>query len=170
MKSPVTWTVGRRLAAIAAIGASTTVVVGSVALNGLRNTDSDAEGLAKYQDARSLFHALDTRSSELKVDGLKSITYADNASIAKDVQDDIATIDELMGQLEAIKLDAPQEQTDAFNAAWVKYETAIADFVDAAIKDQGALRARADDIQAANDQMDALLGGTIDQIEQAAQA
>ncbi|WP_284535792.1 HAMP domain-containing protein, partial [Nocardioides sp. T2.26MG-1] len=170
MKSPITWTVGRRLTAIAGIGVLTTVVVGGVALNGLRNTDSDAKSLAKYEDARSLFHALDTRSSELKVDGLKAITYTDNASIAQDVQDDIATIDGLMAELEAVQLDATAEQTAAFNDAWTQYETAIADFVDAAIKDPDAMRARADEIQAANDQMDALLGGTIDQIEEAAQA
>ncbi|HEY0950776.1 methyl-accepting chemotaxis protein, partial [Nocardioides sp.] len=168
MKSPVTWTVGRRLAAIAGIGVLTTVVVGGVALNGLNAVDADATQLAKYEDARSLFHALDTRSSELKVDGLKSITYADNASIAQDVVDDIATIDALMAQLTALELDTTKEQVDQFTQAWTAYETAIADFVDAAIKDQDAMRARADEIQAANDQMDELLGGAIDSVGQAA--
>ncbi len=170
MKSPVTLTVGRRLTAIAAIGVLTTAVVGAVALSGLRSTDTDAESLAKYQDARAIFHAMDTRSSELKVDGLKSITYADNASLAQDVKDDIATVDELMAQLEAVGLDATAEQSAAFKDAWTQYEAAITDFVDAAIKDQDAMRARADEIQAANDQMDELLGGTIDQVEAAAQA
>ncbi|WP_296606993.1 methyl-accepting chemotaxis protein, partial [Nocardioides sp.] len=169
MKSPITWTVGRRLAAIAGIGVVTAGVVGGVALNGLHNADSDAESLAKWEDARSILHALDTRSSELKVDGLKSITYADNASIAQDVKDDIGTIDELLADLDAVGLAVTADQATAFKGAWTAYETSIADFVDAAIKDQAAMRARADEIQAANDKMDELLGGTIEQIEAAAQ-
>jgi len=170
MKSPITWTVSRRLSAIAGIGILTTVVVGGVALNGLNTVDRDAHELAKFEDARSLLHALDTRSSELKVDGLKSITYADNASIAQDVVDDTATVDELLAQLTALELDVTQERTVEFTDAWTAYETAIADFVDAAIKDQDAMRARADEVQAANDKMDAMLGSALDEVSGSAQA
>ncbi|HYF72143.1 MAG TPA: methyl-accepting chemotaxis protein, partial [Nocardioides sp.] len=170
MKSPITWTVGRRLAAIASIGVLTTVAVGGVALSGFRSADTDAEELAKYEDARALFRALDTRSSELKVDGLKSIAYADNAFVAADVVDDLATVEELMAELTALELEASEEQSAAFHAAWEEYGAQIAAFVDAAIKDQDAMRPRVDEIQAANDQMDELLSGAIDQIEAAAAA
>ncbi|MFC6341382.1 methyl-accepting chemotaxis protein, partial [Nocardioides hankookensis] len=168
MSLNITWTVGRRLAAIAVIGAATSAVVAGVAYSGFRGLESDAEGLQKYEDARSLMHALDTRSSELKVDGLKAVAYEDNASLAQDVVDDTATINDLMAQLSAIGLGAASDQEEQFNQAWAGYEKAIADFVDAAIKDPKAARANVEQVQAANDQMDDLLSGAIDQIEGAA--
>ncbi len=79
----ITWSVGRRLAAIAAIGGVTAVVVGGVALSGLDTIEGKSHELADLEEARSLMHALDTRSSELKVDGLKALTYPDNSAIAR---------------------------------------------------------------------------------------
>jgi methyl-accepting chemotaxis protein len=172
MSLNITWTVGRRLAAIAIIGAATSAVVAGVSLSGFRGLEQDAEQLAKLEDARSLFHALDTRSSELKVDGLKSVTYPDNTSIAQDVADDTATIDDLLAELNALGLesDASAEEAQGFNDAWTGYEAAIADFVDSAVADQEAARAQVEKVQKANDQMDGILSGALDAMETQASA
>ncbi|KRC43346.1 chemotaxis protein [Nocardioides sp. Root224] len=165
MSLNITWTVGRRLAAIAVIGAATSAVVAGVALAGFRGLDADATELAKWEDARTLMHALDTRSSELKVDGLKAVAYPDNSSLPQDVVDDNATVTDLVNQLKDLDLGAAQEQADQFDQAWVAYGQTIADFVDSAVADQAAARKNVEDVQAANDQMDDLLSGAIDQIE-----
>ncbi|MFC7494289.1 MULTISPECIES: methyl-accepting chemotaxis protein [unclassified Nocardioides] len=170
MPVAISWTVGRRLAAVAGIGAVTTVLVAGVAYSGFRGLETDAEKLQKYEDARVLFHALDTRSSELKVDGLKAATYPDNASLAQDVVDDAATVEELMAELGALDLDATEEQVAQFEQAWTAYIAAIAEYVDSAIADQEAARAQVEKVQAANDKMDELLSGAIESIEAQADA
>src|SRR6478736_4724562 len=166
----ITWTVGRRLAAIAGIGAVTSVIVAGVAYSGFRGLEEDSDQLAAYQDARSLMHALDTRSSELKVDGLKAAVYPDNEAIADDVVDDTATIDDLMAELHGLDLVVSEDQTKAFDQAWADYETSIASYVDGAIADQQKARKSVEDVQAANDKMDELLSGSIEAIEKSADA
>ena len=162
MNSPITLTVGRRLAAIVAIGVVAGTVVGGSALLNFRKVDQDAELIGKYQDARAYLYHLDTRSSELKVDGLKAVAYSDNASIAQDVVDDKATIDEILGDLGALGLSIT---TPEFDQAWTDYETTIGDFVDAAIVNQNAARVNVEDVQAANDNMDELLSAAIEKVD-----
>ncbi|MEP9361890.1 methyl-accepting chemotaxis protein [Nocardioides sp. CN2-186] len=166
----ITWTVGRRLAAIAGIGAVTALVVAGVAYSGFQGLESDSARLAKYQDAIAYMHALDTRSSELKVDGLKAAIYPDNSTLDQDVVDDTATITGLMADLTALDLEVTSGQVDEFNAAWAAYEKSIADYVDGAIADQSAARAKVQQVQAANDQMDDILSAAIDGLEKSATA
>jgi methyl-accepting chemotaxis protein len=162
MNSPITLTVSHRLAAIVAIGVAAGAVVGGSALVNFRQLDRDAELIGQYQDARAYLYHLDTRSSELKVDGLKAVAYSDNKSITQDVIDDVATIDEIRGDLEALGLSIT---TPEFDQAWADYETAISDFVDAAILDQNAARVNVEDVQTANDAMDVLLSAAIEKVD-----
>ena len=162
MNSPITLTVGRRLAAIVGIGVVAGAVVGGSALLNFRNLDRDAELIGKYEDARAYLYHLDTRSAELKVDGLKAVAYPDNAAIAQDVVDDIATIDEIVGDIDALGLSIT---TPEFDQAWTDYETAIGDFVDSAIANQTAARANVEDVQTANDAMDVLLSAAIEKVD-----
>src|SRR6478609_1330018 len=168
MKNAITWTVGRRLAAIAGIGAVSSAAVAGVALWGFSTLDKQADDLAKFEEARVLMHALDTRSSELKVDGLKAVAYPDNASLPQDVIDDNATITDLVGQVKDLNLDVTSDRVKEFEDAWVSYGTAIGDFVDAAVANQKAARANVEQVQAANDQMDEMLSGAIQGVEDAA--
>ncbi|WP_243056786.1 methyl-accepting chemotaxis protein [Nocardioides sp. SR21] len=170
MKSPITWTVGRRLAAIAAIGGATAVIVGGVAYSGLNSVESKNAELADLQEARALMHALDTRSSELKVDALKSLSYVDNSEIPADVIDDNGKVQALVDQIKGLELDVEADEMTQFEGAWVSYGQAIADFVDGAVANQNGMRTRADEIQTANDQMDEMLSATFDKIEKAADA
>ena len=167
MKTTLTWTVGRRLAAVTAIGATTSLVVAGVAWFAMHGQDADADELAMYADARAYMHALDTRSSELKVDGLKAAAYPDNRAIAQDVIDDQATIDELVQKVQALGLEIEPQQAAQFEQALKEYGAAIAAYVDDAIADQEAARERVDEVQAANDKVDALLSGAVEQIQAA---
>jgi methyl-accepting chemotaxis protein len=165
MKSTITWTVGRRLAAIAGIGAISSAAVAGVAMWGFNSLDKQADQIEKYEDARAIMRALDTRSSELKVDGLKAVAYEDNSTIPQDVVDDTATVTELVGELKALGLGVSADQSAEFEGAWTNYTTAIADFVDGAVADQDAARADVESIQTANDAMDEMLSGAIESIE-----
>ena len=170
MKSPITWTVSRRLAAIAAIGGATVVLVGGVVVNGLNSLDAESKQTAAYADAVSLMHQLDTRSSELKVDGLKAVAYRDNGNIPADVVDDQGKVDDLLGQLEALDLGESKASKAKFEAAWATYGDKIASFVDEAVADRKAVKARAEEVQAANDEMDTTLSAAIDDVEKRAAA
>ena len=166
MRSIITWTVGRKLAALAGIGLLTMTIMGGVALQGLSRIDDHQNKILALSDARSLSHALDTRASELKVDAFKSLTFAKPASLAKDVQDDSDTPRELIKQLKALPLDATAKaHVVSLDKGYATYIDEISAFVTAAIADQKGMLARIDEIQAANDKTDASLGGAIDLFE-----
>ncbi|GGD21533.1 methyl-accepting chemotaxis protein [Nocardioides daphniae] len=164
MPITINWTVRRRLTTIAANGVLSAVVVASVAYVGFRELNEDTEKLGRLQEAIGVIHALDTRSSELKVDGLKAAVYADNARFAQDVVDDSAKITALVAELEALDLEADEETTAAFKQAWVGYTTTISEFVELAIADRPAAVRRVDEVQVANDAIDEVLSATIETI------
>ncbi|MDN4173584.1 methyl-accepting chemotaxis protein [Nocardioides sp. SOB77] len=170
MKNLVTWSVGRRLAAIAGIGVTTAVVITGVAVHGLQQVDGLSEELAALEDTRSGMHAIDTRSSELKYDALKSLTAERPQSVAKDVEDDVATMEALVASLPATTAEVRPEQVAAFGASLDTYGRDIARFVDGAVEDQAAMLARVEEIQEANDAVDDLLGSAIDDLTLAAEA
>jgi methyl-accepting chemotaxis protein len=162
MPSPLTWTVGRRLAGIAGIGVLTSVIIGGVAVQGAGTSKSDAHAAEQLAQASSLLHALDTRASELKVDGLKA-TIKDPKAIQADVADDQATARGIMADLGKLDLDEHNSgQVTAIGGAFGTYMKDIAAFVDSAVADRSAALRRVDDIQKANDKSDAVLGAAID--------
>jgi methyl-accepting chemotaxis protein len=164
MKTPaIRWTVGRRIAVITAIGVLTTTTVTAVALVASGHVESQAADTNANQRAAVVLNALDTRSSELKVDALKSVALAHPETLKADVVDDTATVAEDLAVLKRIKLDHHNtEQVAAIEKAFATYTARIGAFVDAAAADQGAARARTDDVQKANDAMDTVLGSAVD--------
>src|SRR4051812_17583282 len=106
MKSPITWTIGRRIAAITAIGLTAAVVVTLVAWTGAGAVSHEAERSRTHTDARSLVQRLDTRSTELKVDAFKAVTLSDASSVRADVADDTGQVADLIAELHALPLDA----------------------------------------------------------------
>ena len=103
---------------------------------------------------------LDTRSSELKVDGFKAVTFDDVDAAQADVADDTQQVADMIAELKKLPLDPDDlEAVDALEEAFGTYTTEIAAFVEAASADQDGQRANAEKIQEANDKMDATLGG-----------
>jgi methyl-accepting chemotaxis protein len=162
MRSPLIWTVGRRLTALAGIGVLTCVAVGGVAVQGARSADANSTTAESLAQAASLLHALDTRASELKVDGLKA-TLQDPRSVRSDVTEDQATARGLVASLKKLDLDDHNtRQIAAIDTAFETYMDDIAAFVDSAVADQPAALRRIDDVQKANDASDKVLGASID--------
>ncbi|WP_188834884.1 HAMP domain-containing protein, partial [Nocardioides deserti] len=170
MKSPLTWTVGRRLAAIAGIGITTSVLITGVAVHGLQQVDRLSEELAALEDTRSGLHAIDTRSSELKYDALKSLTADQPRDVVSDVEDDVATMEELIASLPSDNIEISAEEVAAFSAALDGYGRDIAAFVAGAVKDQRAMLARVGEIQEANGKVDDLIGGAVEELTASAEA
>jgi methyl-accepting chemotaxis protein len=159
----IRWTVGRRITVITCIGLASAVLVAIVAWVGADAVSRDAERTRTHADARSLIQQLDTRSSELKVDGFKAVTLDDPTSTQADVADDTQQIADLIAALRALPLDPDDQARIAdLETAFAAYTTAIGEFVDAAVANQHAQRAKADKIQAANEELDAVLGDYVD--------
>ncbi|WP_036508262.1 methyl-accepting chemotaxis protein [Nocardioides sp. URHA0020] len=159
----IRWTVGRRITVITCIGLASAVLVALVAWVGAGNVSYDAQRTRTHDDARSLVQQLDTRSSELKVDGFKAVTLDDPTSAQADVADDTQQVADMIADLRKLDLDPDdKEAVTALEAAFQTYTTSIAAFVDAAVGDQAGQRADAEKIQEANEKMDAVLGDLVD--------
>ncbi|KQW45967.1 chemotaxis protein [Nocardioides sp. Root1257] len=161
----IRWTVGRRITVITCIGLGSAVLVALVAWVGAGAVSHDAERTRTHDDARSLVQQLDTRSSELKVDGFKAVTLDDPTSAQADVADDTQQVADLIATLRKLPLDPDDlASIDDLEGAFQGYTTAIAQFVDAAVADQDAQRSRAEQIQQANEKMDTVLGDLVDSL------
>ncbi|WP_164519771.1 HAMP domain-containing protein, partial [Nocardioides ferulae] len=161
MKSPIAWTVGRRLTAIAGIGIVSTVAVGAVALQGLTTLNDLGAEAGRYQNLNTAMQALDTRASELKADAYLAVSSPDPESVVADAQEDVG---KLMGVIDAIEENATDEESqDAenanFRAAFEEYGAAVVAFTEQAAQDQERAAAGLADIQAANSGTDELLEG-----------
>ena len=163
MNTHLDWSVGRRIAAIAGIGIVTTVTVGAVAVSSAARVDHKAGEVDDLQRASVLFHALDTRSSELKVDAYKSLLTTNPASVKADVVDDTAKVSDLLRQVRRLQLSAEnRNQVRDVTRAFDAYTGTIAGFVASAAENQEGTRSRVEAIQAANDVMDDSLGAAVD--------
>ena len=163
-----TWTVARRLTALAAVGAVSAIAVAAVSYTGLNGFDEDSDRAAEFLRATSVLHQLDTRSSELKADGLKAVAQADNSDIPRSIAEDGQQITALIDELSTLNLASGPEQEAAFRQAWAGYQKTIADFAEAAIADRAAAARRVGEIQKANDVMDQTLGGYTKAIDEKA--
>ncbi len=164
MSKGITWTVGRKLAAIAGVGLVVAASVGGVALQGVGQINADTQDLSRLAAATSLSHQLDTRASELKVDAYKSLTLADPSPVLGDLADDVQTPKDLIDQLAALELTGKAKaQVGLVQGGYATYMDDISAFVKAAVADQKAMLPRVGEIQDANDKTDASLGAAIDE-------
>jgi methyl-accepting chemotaxis protein len=124
------------------------------------------ERLDNFNQARALILQIDTRASELKVDGFKAIVRENPADQLPELADDIATPEALIAELDTIPLDgASAEAQAALAASFQQFTDAISAFVDAAVSDQPATRLRWEEIQVANDLTDSAVGAAKDALE-----
>jgi methyl-accepting chemotaxis protein len=119
--------------------------------------------LGHLNQAQALVLQLDTRASELKVDGFKSIVRPVPAEQLAELADDIATPEGMLAELAGIPLTgASAEAVDGLAGSYKGYTDAISEFVDAAVADQAGTRTRWEDIQAANDITDGAVSAAKD--------
>ncbi|MGY1682799.1 methyl-accepting chemotaxis protein [Geodermatophilus sp. SYSU D01176] len=128
-------------------------------LNGNAGVRAAQERLATLTHAQSLVLQLDTRASELKVDGFKAIVRPDPQAQLAELADDIATPEELLAELSEIPLTGQRAQeVAALDSTYREYMDAIELFVQGAVADQAGARVRWEEIQAANDLTDGAVG------------
>ncbi|HEX3004462.1 MAG TPA: methyl-accepting chemotaxis protein, partial [Angustibacter sp.] len=159
----ITWTVKRKLSAIAAAGLVVATAVGGLCLQGVSRIDSGTHELTQLAEARSIANRLDTRASELKVDAYKALTLADPKPVLNDLADDVKTPSDLLDQLDALDLQGEAKaQVASVRSGYATYMDDISAFVKAAVADQKAMLPRVGEIQAANDKTDSSLGAAVD--------
>ncbi|MGY1811317.1 methyl-accepting chemotaxis protein [Blastococcus sp. SYSU D00820] len=155
------------------LGVKFGILVGVVVLAFGGLLTSTLVGNAAVRDAQvqldSLAHAevlvlqLDTRASELKVDGFKALVRADPATQLQELSEDIATPEGLLAELAEIELSGePAAAVAELQASFGDYTEGIRTFVDSAVADQAAARAQWESIQAANDLTDGAVSAAKD--------
>ena len=137
-------------------------VLGSM-LIGNASVRANDEELTRLNHAQELVLQLDTRASELKVDGFKALVRDNPADQLSELADDIATPQALLAELAPIPLtgdsaDAVAGLADSYQA----YTDAITTFINSAVADQATTRRAWEDIQTANDLTDGAVGAAKD--------
>ncbi len=168
MKSPVTLSVGRRLAAIAAVGGVTVSAVLFTALSGQsRLSDITGQFIEARQVQAALF-AMDTRASEIKVTALKALVGEDLDEQRAGLSEDAATVDEQLAIIEANSgnLDADaRAAVDPLAGEFATYVDEIETLLATVGSDPATAKAQAGDIQAANDLTDEAIGNAMDAMD-----
>ncbi|CAA9437796.1 MAG: Methyl-accepting chemotaxis sensor/transducer protein [uncultured Quadrisphaera sp.] len=144
-----------RLGALAGVsvlaftGLVATTTAGTVAV------DAATRELEDVYHAEVLVLQLDTRASELKVDGYKAVVRDVPEEQLEELAEDVAAPEALIAELERVPLSGPAaDAVAALGDGFSAYTAAISAYVDLAVADQDAARARWEDIQAANDLTD----------------
>jgi methyl-accepting chemotaxis protein len=115
--------------------------------------------LADLTHAQELVLQLDTRASELKVDGFKAIVRDVPSEQLSELADDIATPQALLEELAPIHLTGDSANAVAGLAdSYAAYTDAISAFVNSAVADQATARLSWEGIQTANDLTDGAVG------------
>jgi methyl-accepting chemotaxis protein len=138
-------------------GIVTSVLVGAAAVQAADHR------LVNLTHAEMLVLQLDTRASELKVDGFKALVRENPADQLPELADDIATPEEMLAELAEIELVGDSASTvTGLEDSYRAYTDAITAFVDSAVADQAATRTQWENIQTANDLTDGAVSAAKD--------
>jgi len=127
--------------------------------------------LANLSDAQALVLQIDTRASELKVDGYKALVRPVPAEELEELAGDSATAQGLIDELNQTPLTGKSATTvAALEKSFGQYTDAITVFVNKVVADQVGTRKIWEDIQAANDLTDGAVGAAKDALATETQA
>ena len=125
-----------------------------------------ADHLAAHEEAQELVLRLDTRASELKVDGFKALVRANPEDQLAELQEDLDTPAAIIDELATIPIDGVAAAMVAeLEAAFGEYATGIRAVVSDAMADQEAAREDWEAIQTANDTTDAAVSAASDALQ-----
>ena len=137
----------------------------SVVVAGNSTVRDKTARLQDLADAETLVLQLDTRASELKVDGFKALVRDVASDQLPELADDIATPEALLQQLSTIELEGDAASAVAdLESSFGDYTAAIQAFINGAVADQVGARAQWEAIQAANDLTDGAVGAAKDEL------
>jgi methyl-accepting chemotaxis protein len=152
-------TMARRLALVGGIGLMVALVSGVISLLALSRLNSINEEIEVHGTAQRLVRELDTRSSELKVDGYKALLMPVPAEERAELTDDTGKITERLDALDVLPLE--DDDLAAFTdlrATFEQYVAGIGAVVEAAVANQPQAQRRFEEIQVANDATDEAIG------------
>ncbi len=165
MKSPIIWSVGRRLAAIATVGAVTAAAIAMTALSGQARLHDNEEDILDAGRVQAAVLALDARASEIKVSALMALAGEDLAGIRASIAEDEAAVDDLLAVVDARAGSLHPEDMAAIEPLadeFATYLASIGAYLDLVESDPAGARASMGDIQAANDLTDAAVSAAKD--------
>jgi methyl-accepting chemotaxis protein len=159
-------TIGRRLALLGSIGLVVALLSnGAALLLGQRVSDFQDQEL-DYQQAQQLIRELDTRASELKVDGYKALLSSTPKDLLADVTDDSGKVTMRLDKLDKLDLrPADRAAVGKLRSSFTGYADAMNAIVMAAVKDPVGARAGFGAVQNANDATDKVVGATIEALD-----
>jgi methyl-accepting chemotaxis protein len=162
-------TIGRRLALLGSIGLVVALLSnGASLLLGARVNDFQDQEL-DYQQAQQLIRELDTRASELKVDGYKALLSDTPNDLLADVTDDAGKVTTRLDKLDKLDLrTADRAAIVSLRSSFTNYTDAMNAIVMGAVKDPVGARAGFGAVQDANDATDEVVGATIEQLDSGA--
>ena len=162
------FTIGRRLALLGGIGLAVAVVSNVAALMLFAQVRDLQEQERTYLKAAQLIRQLDTRASELKVDGYKALLSPSPADLNQDLTDDTQTVTDLFAELQALPLaPADQQILGGMQQAFDGYVEGISSVITAAAANQRVAQRDYEAIQTANDATDEAVGGAADVLDTA---
>ncbi|SDQ20699.1 methyl-accepting chemotaxis protein [Quadrisphaera sp. DSM 44207] len=173
--SPTSWYADRSLRSkflvlTAAVLVVLAVLTGVVQVSNA-HVREESQRVAEVDHAQALVLQLDTRASELKVDGFKALVREDPSEQLAELAEDVETPTALLEELAAVPLDGEAAAAAAaVQETYGGYLSAITTFVDDAVADQEGTRSRYEEIQAANDITDGAVSEAKDVLAATAEA
>jgi methyl-accepting chemotaxis protein len=126
--------------------------------------EANARATALARADAALYH-LDNRNSELKVDAYRSIVDDDKAQVQSDATDDIASVDEVMADLQALAVADLKADIAALAPRVAANNTFVRQFVDSAARDVATVRGRQGEIEDSNHALDDVLDGLREKVD-----
>jgi methyl-accepting chemotaxis protein len=164
-------TMAKRLGLVGGIGLLVALISGVVSMVALNRLDAARERIDTYGEAQVLVRELDTRSSELKVDGYKALLRPDPAGQQEELTEDAGTVTERLDKLDALALDdADKARIRELRGVFDGYLAGIGAVVSNAVANQAQARLAFEDIQTANDAADDAVGGLNEELDKKLEA
>ncbi|MEV1288106.1 methyl-accepting chemotaxis protein [Micromonospora sp. NPDC049679] len=158
--------VAKRLSLIVAAGAITAATVAAAGMFSQQTLNTQAEYLRNLQAAKGALNHLDTRQSELKVDGYRAVTGVELDKIAGEVKGDVASASDALAAVEALNLPADvRAQLDGVKPDVEAFGQLIENVVATAQKSPAGAREQMPAIAERNHKVDDKLGALHDALD-----
>ena len=157
MKSPITWSVGRRLTAIATVGGVTAAAITLTALGGQSRLESNTDDFLDASRVWATVLELDTLAGEIKASALTALVGEDLTQVRASVKADETSVDELIDGIDADAGSLDQVDLEAIRTLAGDFDTYVAEieaFIDLVETDPAEARASIGDIDTANEATD----------------
>ncbi|MDQ1292232.1 MAG: methyl-accepting chemotaxis protein [Actinomycetota bacterium] len=165
------FTIVQKFGVLGAVGFLGAIVTGGAGLVAVTRYQDLSTELASKTTAQNIIRELDTRASELKVDGYKAIVRPKPTEELAELAEDSEKITTRLAKLDALDLPvADRQRIGSLSAAFQDYVKQIDAYVKTAVADQTAARSDWEAIQKANDATDEAVGNAADAFDASAAA